>query len=338
MPLNPNIKFTENILDKSKVEQKPIREGFGIGLLKAGEADKNVVALCADLTESTRVILFKEKFPDRFVEIGVAEQNMASVAAGMSLMGKVPFITSYAMFSPGRNWEQIRTTICYNEANVKIAGSHAGISVGPDGATHQAIEDIAITRPIANMTVLVPCDMNEAEKATLAAAKMQGPVYIRLAREKTPIMTTADTPFEIGKAIILWTEPAGTAPHVALIACGSLVHNALLAAQQLEPEGINVRLINNVSVKPMDEEKIIQAAKDAGAIVTIEEHQVNGGMGSAVAEVIAKNFPVPIEFIGVQNHFGQSGEPSELIEHFGMGVSHIVEAAKKAMGRKESTK
>ncbi len=338
MPLNPNIKFTENVLDKTKVEQKPIREGFGIGLLKAGEVDKNVVALCADLTESTRVILFKEKFPDRFVEMGVAEQNMASVAAGMSLMGKVPFITSYAMFSPGRNWEQIRTTICYNEANVKIAGSHAGVSVGPDGATHQAIEDIAITRPIANMTVLVPCDMNEAEKATLAAAKMQGPVYIRLAREKTPILTTADTPFEIGKAIVLWVEPAGTMPDIALIACGSLVHNALLAAQQLESEGIKVRLINNVSVKPMDEEKIIAAAKDAGAIVTIEEHQVNGGMGSAVAEVVAKNAPVPIEFIGVQNHFGQSGEPSELIEHFGMGVSHIVEAAKKAMGRKKFIK
>ncbi|MDZ4260177.1 MAG: transketolase C-terminal domain-containing protein [Candidatus Sungbacteria bacterium] len=335
MPLNPNIKFTENILDKTKVEQKPIREGFGIGLLKAGEADKNVVALCADLTESTRVILFKEKFPDRFVEMGVAEQNMASVAAGLSLMGKIPFITSYAMFSPGRNWEQIRTTICYNGANVKIAGSHAGVSVGPDGATHQAIEDIAITRPIANMTVLVPCDMNEAEKATLAAAKMQGPVYIRLAREKTSVFTTTDTPFEIGKAIVLWVEPAGTMPDVALIACGSLVHNALLAAKLLESEGINVRLINNVSVKPMDEEKIIAAAKDAGAIVTIEEHQVNGGMGSAVAEVVAKNMPVPIEFIGVQNHFGQSGEPSELIEHFGMGVSHIVEAAKKVMGRKK---
>ncbi|MDP3769652.1 MAG: transketolase C-terminal domain-containing protein [bacterium] len=317
------------------MEQKPIREGFGIGLLKAGEADKNVVALCADLTESTRVILFKEKFPDRFVEMGVAEQNMASVAAGLSLMGKIPFITSYAMFSPGRNWEQIRTTICYNGANVKIAGSHAGVSVGPDGATHQAIEDIAITRPIANMTVLVPCDMNEAEKATLAAAKMQGPVYIRLAREKTSVFTTTDTPFEIGKAIVLWVEPAGTMPDVALIACGSLVHNALLAAKLLESEGINVRLINNVSVKPMDEEKIIAAAKDAGAIVTIEEHQVNGGMGSAVAEVVAKNMPVPIEFIGVQNHFGQSGEPSELIEHFGMGVSHIVEAAKKVMGRKK---
>ena len=335
MPLNPNIKFAENILDKTKVEQKPIREGFGMGLLKAGEQDKNVVALCADLTESTRVILFKEKFPDRFVEIGVAEQNMASVAAGMSLTGKVPFITSYAMFSPGRNWEQIRTTICYNEANVKIAGSHAGVSVGPDGATHQAIEDIAITRPIANMTVLVPCDMFEAEKATLAAARMQGPVYIRLAREKTPILTTPDTPFEIGKALVVWDAPEGTKPDVALIACGSLMHNAILAAQQLESEGMKIRVINNASVKPMDEQMIIAAAKDAGAVVTIEEHQVAGGMGSAVAEALAKNYPVPIEFIGVQNRFGESGEPNELVEHFGMGVSHIVEAAKKVVGRKK---
>ena len=335
MPLNQKLQFADNILDKTRIEQKPIREGFGTGLLKAGEEDANVVALCADLTESTRVILFKDKFPERFVEIGVAEQNMASVAAGMALMGKVPFITSYAMFSPGRNWEQIRTTICYNEANVKIAGSHAGVSVGPDGATHQAIEDIAITRPIANMTVLVPCDMVEAEKATLAAARMQGPVYIRLARGKTPILTTPDTPFEIGKAIVLWDVPEGKKPDVGLIVCGSLVHNALLAAEQLESEGVNVRLINNVSVKPMDEQTIIAAAADAGAVVTIEEHQVAGGMGSAVAEVLAKNSPVPIEFIGVQNHFGESGEPNELIEHFGMGVSHIVEAAKKAIGRKK---
>ena len=335
MPINPAVKLVQNVLDAQMIEQKPIREGFGTGLLKAGEEDANVVALCADLTESTRVILFKDKFPDRFVEMGVAEQNLASVAAGMALMGKVPFITSYAMFSPGRNWEQIRTTICYNEANVKIAGSHAGVSVGPDGATHQAIEDIAITRPIANMTVLVPCDMNEAHKATLAAARMNGPVYIRLAREKTPILTTPDTPFEIGKAIVLWDTPEGKKPDVSLIVCGSLAHNALLAAQQLESEGVNVRLINNVSVKPMDEQTIIAAAADAGAVVTIEEHQVAGGMGSAVAEVLAKNYPVPIEFIGVQNRFGESGEPSELVEHFGMGVSHIVEAAKRVMGRKK---
>ena len=334
MPLNPQIKFADSILDKKTVEQKPIREGFGQGLVKAGEENSQVVALCADLTESTRVILFKEKFPDRFVEIGVAEQNLASVAAGMSLMGKVPFITSYAMFSPGRNWEQIRTTICYNEANVKIAGSHAGVSVGPDGATHQAIEDIAITRPIANMTVLVPCDMHEAFKATVAAAKMQGPVYIRLAREKTPVFTTQSSPFEIGKAEVLWIEPEGTNPDVAIIGCGPLVHNALLAAAALEGDGIKARVINNPSVKPMDEETIVQAARDAHAIVTVEEHQVMGGMGSAVAETMARRYPVPIEFIGVQNRFGESGEPNELIERFGMGVSHIVAAAMKVIERK----
>lgn len=334
MPINPSAKLVENLLDPKSLEQKPIREGFGIGLLKAGEADPNVVALCADLTESTRVILFKEKFPERFVEMGVAEQNMASVAAGMALMGKVPFITSYAMFSPGRNWEQIRTTICYNGANVKIAGSHAGVSVGPDGATHQAIEDIAITRPIANMTVLVPCDMHEARKATMAAAKMTGPVYIRLAREKTPVFTTPDTPFEIGKAQVCWTEREGSKPDVAIIACGSLTHRAILVAAGLEQEGLNVRVINNPSVKPIDAETIVQAARDAGAVVTVEEHQVAGGMGSAVAEVLARECPVPIEFIGVQNRFGETGDPDELLEHFGMGIGHIKEAVQKVVKRK----
>lgn len=334
MPLNPSIKLADNILDKSKMEQKPTREGYGLGLVKAGEENPNVVVLCADLTESTRVILFKEKFPDRFVQMGVAEQNMASVAAGMAAMGKIPFIASYAMFSPGRNWEQLRTTVCYNNVNVKIGGAHAGVSVGPDGATHQAIEDIAITRPIANMTVLVPCDMYEAAKATYAASKREGPVYIRLAREKTPVMSVPDTPFEIGKAEIFWREAEGSKPDVAVIACGPLVHNAILAASDLEKEGMNIRVINNPSIKPMDEETIIQAAKDAGAVVTVEEHQIMGGMGSAVAEVLARNYPVPIEFIGVQNRFGESGAPEELIERFGMGVSHIKDAVKKVAARK----
>jgi len=334
MPLNPKLKLVENILDKKSLEQKPTREGYGLGLVKAGEENSNVVVLCADLTESTRVILFKEKFPERFVEIGVAEQNMASVAAGMSLMGKVPFIASYAMFSPGRNWEQLRTTVCYNEANVKIGGAHAGISVGPDGATHQAVEDIAIMRPIANMTVLVPCDMHEAVKATVAAAKITGPVYIRFAREKTPIFTSPETLFAVGKAAVFWEEPKKAKPDVAIVACGPLVHNAILAAAELESEGVKVRVLNNASVKPMDEEAIVKAAQDAKAVVTVEEHQVAGGMGGAVAEVLARNFPVPIEFVGVQNRFGESGSPEELIEHFGMGVSHIKKAVEKVMGRK----
>ncbi|TSC69320.1 MAG: hypothetical protein G01um101470_1061, partial [Parcubacteria group bacterium Gr01-1014_70] len=316
----------------------------------------NVVGLCAYLTESTKMEAFAKKYPDRFVEIGVAEQNLAAVASGMAAAGKVPFISSYAMFSPGRNWEQIRTTICYNERHVIIAGSHAGVSVGPDGATHQAIEDIAIMRPIANMRVIAPCDIHEARKTTIAAAKLPGPVYIRLGREKTPICTTTETPFEIGKAYEVW-RPEGSQPKVdgspsmdstsspqassgrlkpqaVLIACGSLVHNAILAASELEKDDIPVSVINNHTIKPMDEETIITVAKEAGAVVTVEEHQVMGGMGSAVAEVLARNYPVPIEFVGVENRFGESGEPGELVEKFGMGVSSIVMAVKKVVQRK----
>jgi len=332
MPLDPKAKLVPNALDLASLEQKPTRDGYGLGLVRAGDAYPNVVALCADLTESTRTEAFAKKYLERFIEMGVAEQNMASVAAGLAATGKIPYISSYAMFSPGRNWEQIRTTICYNGQHVIIAGAHAGISVGPDGATHQALEDIAITRVIANMTVLAPADAQEAEKATFAAAAYPGPVYIRFAREKTPVFTTAETPFEIGKAYAVW-EPAGK-PDVAIIACGSLVHNGILAASKLSSEGVDVLVINNHTIKPMDEAVIIAAAKDSGCVVTVEEHQVMGGMGSAVAEVLAKNYPVPIEFIGVQNRFGESGQPKELLEAFGMGVSHIIQAAHTAIKRK----
>ncbi|MBI3627275.1 MAG: transketolase family protein [Candidatus Sungbacteria bacterium] len=324
--------LVQNLLDVATIEQKPTRNGYGEGLVKAGEADPNVVALCCDLTDSTRTQLFKEKFPDRFIEMGVAEQNMASVASGLAAVGKVPFIASYAMFSPGRNWEQIRTTICYNESNVKIAGAHAGVSVGPDGATHQAIEDLAITRVIPTMTVLSPCDVEEARKATIAAAKMKGPVYLRFAREKTPVFTTSETPFEIGKAQVFWDGPADNID-VAIIGCGPLVHNAILAAAKLEAEAIAVRVINNPSVKPMDVRTIIEAAKAARAVVTVEEHQMAGGMGSAVAEILAQNCPVPIEFVGVADRFGESGEPAQLLEAFGLGVSHIVNVAKQVIER-----
>lgn len=325
-------KLVPNIFDLKSLEQKPIREGFGIGLVEAADANPNVVGLCADLTESTRMEPFAKKYPERFVEIGVAEQNLAAVASGMAAMGKVPFISSYAMFSPGRNWEQIRTTICYNERHVVIAGSHAGVSVGPDGATHQAIEDIAIMRPIANMTVLVPADAHEARKATIAAALLPGPVYIRLAREKTPLFTTPETPFEVGKAYEVFRSNG--APEAVIVACGSLVHNALLAAAELEKKGVMVVVINNHTVKPMDEETIIASAREAGAVVTVEEHQVMGGMGSAVAEVLCKNYPVPMEFVGVQNQFGESGSPAELLEKFGMGVKSIMEAVQRAITRK----
>lgn len=315
------------------VEQAPIRKGFGEGLLVAGEADERVVGLCADLTESTQMHLFKEKFPKRFVEIGVAEQNLATVASGMAAMGKIPFISSYGTFSPGRNWEQIRTTICYNNQPVKIIGSHTGVSVGPDGGTHQAIEDITITRTLPRMVVISPCDSVEAKKATIAAAKTNTPVYIRLAREKTPIMTTDETPFEIGKAHVYFDPPKGM-PDVAIVATGALLHKALTAAHELEKEMIGVRVINLATIKPLDEKTILRAAKDAKAIVTVEEHQIAGGMGSAVAEFLSSIYPVPIERIGVKDQFGQSGTPEELIEYYGMGVGHIKEAVKKVLKRK----
>jgi len=332
--LNSNL--NPKLFDKD-VEQVPIRKGYGEGLLAAGESDSRVVALCADLTESTQTHLFAKKFPERFVEIGVAEQNLASVASGMAAMGKIPFITSYAMFSPGRNWEQIRTTICYNDQPVKIAGSHAGISVGPDGGTHQAVEDIAITRVIPNMCVISPCDSIEAKKATIAAAKTKTPTYIRLAREKTPVMTTEATPFEIGKAQIFYESKN---PDVVIVATGALVYKALVVAKHFSKdgeeghEGINVNVVNLSTIKPIDEATIVAQAKLAGAVVTVEEHQIRGGMGSAVAECLAKNHPVPIEFVGVDDVFGQSGTPDELIEHYGMGIESIKKAVKKVVGRK----
>lgn len=326
-------KLNPNVFDTAKLEQKPIRDGFGKGLVEAGKADERVVALCADLAESTRVEWFQKEFPDRYIEIGVAEQNLATVAAGMANYGKIPFITSYATFSPGRNWEQIRTTICINNVPVKIAGSHAGISVGPDGATHQALEDIALMRTLPRMTVIVPCDAIEAHKATIVAAKNGTPVYIRLGREKSPVFTTDTTPFEIGKAQIFYT-PETEKRDVGIIASGMLVHNALLAAKQLESEGIAVSVMNLATIKPLDTKAIEQFASQHGAIVTVEEHQVAGGVGSAVAECLVQSVPVPIEFIGVHDQFGQSGKPAELIEHYGMGVSHIVSAVKKVILRK----
>jgi transketolase len=328
----PLLKLNPKVFDKD-VEQVPIRKGFGQGLLAAGIKDKNIVGLCADLTESTQMHLFKDKFPERFIEIGVAEQNLATVASGMAAMGKIPFISSYAMFSPGRSWEQIRTTIAYNDRKVVIVGSHAGISVGPDGGTHQAIEDIAIMRVIPNMVVISPCDSIEARKATEAIAKTKEPTYIRLIREKTPVITTEDTPFEIGKAQVFFEPIMGT-PEVAIIATGGLVHNALLAAKELEKEKIGVTVINLATIKPLDEGTILRIAKLAKAIVTVEEHQIAGGVGSAIAEFLSGVYPVPIERLGVHDKFGQSGTPTELIEHYGMGVSHIKDAVRKVIKRK----
>lgn len=328
--INPDAKLNPKVFD-ADIERAPTRDGFGKGVVEAGEKDERVVVLCADLAESTRAQWFRDKFPNRYIELGVAEQNLATVGSGLANYGKIPFIASYAAFSPGRNNEQIRTTITLNNVPVKIAGMHAGVSVGPDGATHQELEDMALMRVQPNMTVIYPCDAEEARKATYAAAFTKGPVYLRFAREKTPVFTTADSPFEIGKANLLFESDNA---QVAVIACGPLVHNALLAAHQLSEEGISTAVLNVHTIKPLDESAVVSLAKKYGAVVTVEEHQVAGGMGSAVAELLARTHPTPIEFIGVHDRFGQSGTPEELIEHYGMGVSHIKDAVKKVLARK----
>lgn len=311
------------------IEQVPSRNGFGEGLVLAAEADKNVVGLCADLTESTRIQAFAEKFPDRFIEVGVAEQNLATVAAGMALGGKIPFISSYAVFSPGRNWEQIRTTICYNDVPVKIIGSHAGVSVGPDGATHQALEDMAIMRALPNMIVISPADWLEAKKATQAMARINKPCYMRLSREKVPVITTEQTAFEIGKAEVFYEGDDAT-----IIATGQMVYKALLAAEALKMHKINVRVINCHTIKPLDKNTILKATEETGAIVTVEEHQITGGLGGAVAEVLSQDFPVPLKIIGVEDHFGESGEPNELLEKFGLTKEAIIKAVTSVLRMK----
>jgi len=316
--------------DAATIKQVPTRNGFGEGLIEAGNRNKNVVAICADLAESTRMEGFKKAHPEQYIEIGVAEQLLVAMAGGLAAAGKTPWIASYAMFNPGRSWEQVRTIMALNESNVKIAGAHAGVSVGPDGATHQAIEDIAIMRVIPHMIVVVPCDAVQTKKATIALSEKFGPTYLRFARDKSAIVTTEETPFEIGKA-----QTFRDGNDVAIVACGILLYNALIAAEELAREdGIECRVINNHTVKPMDEGAIDAAARECGAIVTVEEHQVHAGMGSRVAEIVAQHHPVPIEFVGVQDQFGQSGEPTELIEHYGMGTAAIKEAARKAHKRK----
>ncbi len=337
--LNPDAKLNPHLFDDD-VAQAPTRDGYGTGLVAAGEADPNVVALCADLTESTRVDAFAKKFPERFFELGVAEQNMATVAAGLGVTGKIPFISSYATFSPGRNWEQIRTTLAYNDANAKVAGHHAGISVGPDGATHQATEDIALMRAMPNMKIFVPCDSLEAHKATLAAAHVYGPIYLRFQREKTPVITTEETPYIPGKAEVFWVPGKGTgsrAPKsdVLIVACGALVYNALLAARELEEAKVGVTVLNMHTVKPLDERTLADLAKKAGAVVTVEEHQILGGLGGAVAEALARHVPVPVEFIGMHDTFGESGSPDELLVRYGMMPKDIAAAARRAIRRKK---
>jgi len=332
MPINPKAKLAKDVLNVKTIKRVATRDGYGQGLLESGTRDKRVVAVCADLVESTRTEDFAKKFPDRFIEVGVAEQNLITVASGLASYGKIPFAASYAAFSPGRNWEQIRTTICYNNVPVKIVGSHAGLSVGPDGATHQAIEDIATTRVLANMTVISPSDMNEAYKATLASVTTSGPVYLRLCRENTPVFTTSKTPFKVGRAEIFFDYKGK--PDVVIVATGPLVYEALIAADILEKQGRKVRVLNLHTIKPIDKVALIKSAKDAGAIVTVEEHQIYGGMGSAVVEVLSQSYPVPVEFIGINDKFGESGQAKELLEKFNLTAPSIVKAAQRAIRRK----
>lgn len=321
-----------HLLDvRSELKEVPTRNGFGEGLIEAGARDRNIIGICADLSESTRFEGFRKAHPEQYVEIGVSEQMLVAMAGGLAAVGKIPWIASYAMFNPGRSWEQVRTIMALNETNVKIAGAHAGVSVGPDGATHQAIEDIAIMRVIPHMTVVVPCDAVQTKKATLALSATWGPAYLRFGREKSAVFTTDETPFEIGRA-----QTYREGGDVAIVACGILVYNALVAADRVaRKNGIECRVVNNHTVKPMDEAAVIDAAKRCGSIVTVEEHQKQAGMGSRVAEILAQYHPTPIEFVGVEDRFGQSGDPGELIEAYGMGVGAIEDAVRRAHARKQ---
>lgn len=315
--LDPNI-FTEN--EKSE----PIRAGLGRGLVTAGKTNEKIVALCADLTESTQIAPFAEEFPKRFVEIGIAEQNLVTVASGMAMAGKIPFASGYAAFSPGRNWEQIKTTVCLNEQPVKIVGSHAGISVGPDGATHQMLEDIALMRVLPNMVVIAPGDSVEAEKATLAMAENGKPSYIRLCREKTPIFSTMESPFEIGKAYILRD---GT--DVSLIGTGAMTYQLLKAANILSDIGINAEVVHVPTIKPLDEQTILTSALRTGRVITAEEAQIVGGLGGAIAELLGDRLPTPLFRLGMRDKFGESGAPMELFEHFGLTGERIAKVTEE---------
>lgn len=328
--LNTSLKLSEKIFQKD-IEQKPTRDGFGLGTVEAGKNDPNVVVLCADLKESTRAEWFEREFPDRFIEVGIAEQNMAGLAAGFALAGKVPFMASYAAFSPGRNYEQIRTTIALNEVGVIVCGMHAGVSVGPDGATHQMLEDIGMMRMLPNMTVIVPADAEEARKAVVASAKLRTPVYIRFGRSPVPTFTTPETPFAIGKGIELWR---GESPKVAILSTGSLAYQALETARALHSDGIECVVLHLATVKPLDTEAITRVARECGRVVTLEEHQIAGGFGSAVAECLSTSYTVPVTRMGIADVFGQSGTPEELMNHYGLSSARIAEVIRTLVNPK----
>ncbi|KND51086.1 MAG: transketolase [Parcubacteria bacterium C7867-007] len=325
--INPKIHLVEDVFAKD-ITQKPTRDGFGTGTIEAGHTDENVVVLCADLKESTRAEWFEKEFPDRFIEVGIGEQNMAGLGSGFAAAGKVPFIASYAAFNPGRNYEQIRTTIALNEQPVIICGMHAGVSVGPDGATHQMLEDIGLMRMLPNMTVINPGDAEEARKAVVAAAKAGVPIYIRFGRAPVPVFTTPGTPFTIGKALTVWE---GDKPKITLLSTGALTYQALQAARALAADGIESIVLHVPTIKPLDTAAVVAAAKRTGRVITIEEHQIAGGFGSAIAECLSENYPAPITRLGINDSFGQSGTPEELLEHYGLSAAHIAEVARKAI-------
>jgi transketolase len=311
------------------IAKEPNRKGFGKGLLEAGRRDKNVVAACADLTDSTQMNLFRDAFPERFVEIGVAEQNLVTVGSGLAAMGKIPFVSSYAAFSPGRNWEQIRTTICLNDRPVKIIGSHAGLYTGKDGATHQMLEDIAIMRALPNMVVIAPGDSLEAERATLAMAGDTRPNYMRVAREAIPVYTTAKTPFEIGKAYVY-----APGDDITIISTGTMTYPALVAAERLFKHGIDAEVIHCPTIKPLDRETILKSVRKTKAVLIVEEGQINGGLGGAIAELLGEHYPVPLKRMGMKDHYGESGDPEDLLKHFGLTEKHIMLTAHEVVGRK----
>ena len=307
----------------------PMRDGYGKALMELCEKRKDVMVLDADVAKSTRTVWIRDKYPEHFLDMGISEQDMVGTAAGLALSGMVPFASTYCVFLAGRAWDQIRTTVCYNNLNVKLGGAHAGISVGPDGATHQALEDVALMRVLPNMTVIVPCDAEETRKATLAMAERQGPCFVRFGREAVPVVTDENTPFEIGKARL-----CREGSDVTVFANGAMVFEAQNAADALKKEGISVRVYDLHTVKPLDEETVLKAAEETGCIVTAEEHQVNGGMGSTVAEFLAKHCPVPMEFVGMQDSFGESGDPQELMDKYGLNQKTIEEKIRKVLARK----
>lgn len=319
-----------NIQVAEPVEMKKTREGFGRGLVEIGHENPNIVVLVGDLADSTMTSFFRDEFPDRFIQMGVAEQNMCGVAAGLAVMGKIPFFSTYGAFAACRDLDQIRISVCYTNLNVKIGGAHGGISVGPDGATHQAMEEFSIMRSLPNMHLVVPADFWEAKKAVHAAANTDGPFYIRFGRENVPVVTDENTPFTLGKG-----EVFGEGNDLTIIACGVMVYEALKARDQLGERGISARVVNLHTLKPIDTELIARCARETGAIVTAEEHQVNGGLGGAVAEVVVREAPVPIEMVAVWDRFGQSGKPDELMDAFGLRAKDIVAAADKVLARKK---